>query len=288
MIQTTKIEELLALFLYEHGYLQMPQLGTFHLQDYRPGAEDYPSPVPDDKITFSWNPSEALDEALVAFITARTGKMRVLAIADLRSICDQAKEMLNMRQSYNFSGIGTIKMDTKGMVALLPASLTEHTTITEPRQKSAAPLTKSKARGRKNARLVFIILVLLIAGACAYLFIWHKTGGDNIFTQHQASTPPPATQMPGNDSAAVAMAPDNPDTARGSIHYEVVFETSHKERALYRYQQLTGWGHHIVMHTQDSAIFTLAVPFTTPPADTAAMKDSIQVFYGRPVYIRYQ
>ena len=101
MSETNSLTGLLAFFFYEHGHLSIPNLGRMELSgDSSPQTdENHLHTFPKGSISFIPNPSENLDPELVEYITSRTRKMEALAVADLNSISDVAKEMLNMRQS---------------------------------------------------------------------------------------------------------------------------------------------------------------------------------------------
>lgn len=72
-------------------------------------------------------------------------------------------------------------------------------------------------------------------------------------------------------------------TTRAS--FQVVLENSYRERALRRYADLREWGHDVRMVTNDSQTFKLFIPIDAPLSDTAFHRDSLRVFFGRPVMV---
>lgn len=303
MSETNSLTGLLAFFFYEHRYLSIPELGRMELSgDSSPQTdENHLHTFPKGSISFIPNPSENPDPELVTYITSRTRKMEALAVADLNSISEVAKEMLNMRQSYTFPGIATITPDFKENFIVTPEKLLSaphHLRKQAPvdmfRQnvkEDPLPETGIHSAGAHRTlggTIIAIICVLIVAALVYFLFL-NKGGGasrvaDN--TDKPTMTPRHAIKPVSPDTLAVnRQKPILSDS--GLLNYEVVFEQADSAKAFRRYSQLTNWGHKIILKTTDSVHYSLAVPITGIAADTAHIKDSIRVLYGHPVYIRY-
>lgn len=301
-METNSLTGLLAFFFYEHRYLSIPELGRLELSgDSSPQIDEtHLHTFPKGSISFIPNPSENADPVLVEYITSRTRKMKALAVADLNSISDAAKEMLNMRQSYTFPGIATITPDFRTNFVVTPERL-----LSAPhhpkkpiagemfRQDAEGPLQENQIHStgvhRTFGGAIIVIICVLIVAALVYFLFLNK--GGNI--SHVADNTDKSTMTPHH-----SMKPASPDTVasnvqnptlpdNGLFNYEVVFEQADSARAFRRYSQLTGWGHKIILMTTDSVHYSLAVSVTGIAADTARIKDSIRVLYGHPVYIRY-
>lgn len=303
MSETNSLTGLLAFFFYEHGHLSIPNLGRMELSgDSSPQTdENHLHTFPKGSISFIPNPSENLDPELVEYITSRTRKMEALAVADLNSISDVAKEMLNMRQSYTFPGIATITPDFRQHFIVTPEKLLS--APHHPKKQASADIFRqdvkenplqgneihSAGAHRTFGGAIIVIICVLIVAALVYFLFLNKEGS----TSHMVANTDKSTMTPRHSAK-----PASPDTLasnmkhpalsdNGLLTYEVVFEQADSARAFRRYTQLTGWGHKIILTTTDSVHYSLAVPITGIAADTAHIKDSIRVLYGHPVYIRH-
>ena len=309
MTEGHTLTDLLAIYLYKHKYLSLPKLGRFDVSEQvdlsQPEGVDF-SRIPKDVITFTANPAETTDTKLVRYITDRTRKMQSLAVADLFTLTDQARQMLNIRQPVSFAGIGTLD-NGKGVIAFTPGTYRPEllqgyaeeaylpdfsekpATSVQPTPKAAAAPPAARSMGG----VLIIVVCLAVAGLLLYFMFAHgpqrerfkdvtavdAPGSSDTAAGPAAATPPPA------ESAVPALSSSR---HTGQLHYEVIFEHHvDSQRAFHRYRQLMGWGHTVVMHTTDSVYYSLGIPFTTPAADTAQMKDSIRILYGRPTSIRY-
>lgn len=311
MLETNSLTGLLAFFFYEHKYLSIPDLGRLELSGgASPQMDDsHQHTFPKGSISFILNSSEKPDPELVAYITSRTRKMEALAIADLNSIADAAKEMLNMRQSYTFPGIATITPDFRGNYIITPEKL-----LSAPhhaRKQTAAEMFRqdvkedllqeneihSAGTHRTFGGTIIAIICVLIVAALVYFLFLHKESNASLAVNNASDKAVQERHVPptGQHPSTHADSPSTPSgdvqepsvLGNGLLNYEVVFEEADSARAFRRYDQLTGWGHKIIMKTKDSLHYSLAVPVTGMAADTAAIKDSIRILYGHSVYIRY-
>lgn len=291
MMEENSLTALLTAFFYQHGYLSLPELGSFQVGEGVDLPLDEPKKHQDarNNIRFVKNLKEEVDQELIKFIIERTRKMKSLATADLLTFSDQAKEMLNIGQPVSFEGIGTIKQTLRGGYEFTPgvykANLISgfeenNETLIFPDEVSAMHDTQqpSLSRNRSLGGTLIIFFCLLIVAILIYFLVIFKNKPENKTVTEDA----PASSLTVADTTTT-----EPKLPAGTIHYEVVFEHLERERAFRRYSQLRSWGHPVIMRTSDSVHFTLSIPFTTPPGDTAAMKDSIRILYGHPTTIRY-
>jgi hypothetical protein len=290
MTENNSLTALFTAYFYQYGHLSLPGLGNFQIE------EEVELPLDEPKkhlnnIRFNKNPREDVDPALIKFITERTRKMSALAVADLNTFAEQAREMLNIGQPVSFEGIGTLKQTLQGGYAftpgiyqanLLPGFEENDEALAYPDRPSSLSEVRqpSAMRNRSFGGTLIIFLCLVIVGVLIYFMVIYKSNrSESSSSGEEVTLNPPA---PVSDSQTM-----KPELPPGVIHYEVVFEHLNRDRAFHRYNQLTGWGHKVIMRTRDSVHFTLSIPFTTPAVDTAAMKDSIRILYGHPTSIRY-
>lgn len=303
MTEGSTLADLLTVYLYKNKYLSLPKLGRFDVSEdldlSQPEMVEF-SRIPKDGITFTSNTGEETDTRLVRYITEHTRKMHSLAVADLFTLTDQARQMLNIFQPVSFSGIGTLSKSIKGGIVFTPGAYkaelfekyrenrppsdftkkTVSTIIhTKPGQTASVGVPSSRSMGG----VVIIIICLLVAGVLVYFMLSQRGKEEQLKDVTVADT----TSVP-DSTANRPKQPVAPPVPKGMIHYDVVFEHAvDSARAFHRYNQLTGWGHKVVMRTADSVHYDLAIPFTTPASDTAKSKDSIRILYGRPTTIRY-
>lgn len=290
MIENNSLTALFTTYFYQYGHLSLPGLGNFQI------GEEVELPLDDPKkhlnnIHFNKNPREEVDPILIKFITERTRKMSALAVADLNTFAEQAREMLNIGQPVSFEGIGTLKQALQGgyeftpgiyQANLLPGFEENDEALAYPDRLSSLSEVRqpSMMRNRSFGGTLIIFLCLVIVGVLIYFMVIHKNNSSESSSSDQEVTLNP--RSPAKDSQIT-----KPALPPGVIHYEVVFEHLNRDQAFHRYDQLTGWGHKVIMRTQDSVHFALSIPFTTPAPDTAVMKDSIRILYGHPTTIRY-
>jgi len=287
MFEEHNLTDLLASFFYEKGYVRIPHLGTLRLPEGSVHALDNRHELP-GPVSFEYDPGQQEDPELVDFITDRTRKMRALAVSDLLSLADQAREMLNMGQSYTLRSLATLSPDGRGGFSVVrdksPFQLTPKTKEPAFNTTHKPPVREGRIHStgsRRTAAGVLMTAICIGIGALLVYFLFFHRQSPGTRTPEDSGIPRPAEVEEATGGGADASA-----NADGLLHYEAVFEHAIGERALARYRQLTSWGHQIVLHTDDSVHYSLAIRFTTPATDTTAVKDSIALLYGHPVNIR--
>jgi hypothetical protein len=286
-----KIDHLITQYLFLHKQVYLPSVGLFTLQEAE-GTQAMPM------IHFQ---AQATGDAegLFDFIVERTGKMRVVAIADVQCFCYEITEMLNIHQPFSIKGIGTLWKTLDGQIHFKQEDIqldkkkhTDRTQLTDIslqiHMKDDEPPVKWGTTYAVNYHRLWLagIFVLLITSIIILA---------NSHTRLQMSDPEPASRViesslsPSalDNDANAADAPQPADPSAQKISYLVVFEISDSTRAHKRYDQLTSWGDQIVIFKWDDRRYALASPFTTLPIDTTHAKDSIQVLFGRSVFIQY-
>jgi hypothetical protein len=291
MLEENSLTILLASFFYEHRRLAVAGLGRLMLGEEATPVSDEHGQLrfPGGSIVFIFDPNEKDDPGLIDYITDRSRKMRALAASDVSSVAAAARELLNIGQSYTFTGIAKLMPlgNRKFQVVptpVFPNLLENRGAPVKPAPRTPLPRPPRAARVYSGARSPSMgglaILAICVAAAAVLVYFLFFTG--------RSQTAGSAGQQPAYSSAvADTVAPLGNMENDGLLHYEVIFEHAGRDRALQRYRQLTGWGHDVVLHTSDSVRYTLAIPVATAAADTEAVKDSIRVLYGHPVYIRY-
>lgn len=296
-----KIEQLLVQHFYQHRQITLQGLGTFSLAAdiTLPADGEKDTILPENAISYQYDPKATEDNELISFIVQQTRKIRPLASADLDSYLVLGKQFLNIGKPFVIEGMGMLEKNQLGeyefkqgaysntKIETAPAALKEKDKADE-RMSFAAP--SPRPSGMKPFLRYGLVGVLLIAVAATAWYFLHKRGDSGktaVNTTDTVSTPPPVvvkkdsapvtttvSPVPAKDSAQ-ALAP-----AADGYTFRVVFKvTNNKAAALARMDDLIRRGHQVIMYTTDSVTFKLAEPYKLPLADTAHVRDSLNKFY---------
>jgi hypothetical protein len=300
--------------------MDLPGIGSFILDPAAviPGESDRNPHSPASGISFRNANISVPEDELVRFIQMHTGKMKPLAAADLDFFLTSGKQMLNIGKPFFIEGIGTLLKTKEGKLDFVPG---EYSTarLEEPgpgkretveKKKSTFDDPKPGYEPRTNTirqllLLVGIIVALVVIGWGGYSLYKKNTlpepAVEHIQTAPAAhdsvsahpdtmarvqATPPNAAANPATTSTAVVRAPVTTAILPGMIPYKfVILETTHKGKALRRYNQLLGFQLNIKMEQQDSSHFKLYFPISAPFRDTTHIKDSLADVYAAHVTI---
>ncbi len=306
-----KIATLLTQFLYANKTLDLPGIGTFSLdpaalQDLENSKQRSATL---DGVSFQYKPALKDSPALIQFISARTGKMKALAAADLESHIELAQQFLNIGKPFSFDGIGTLVKTRSGEIEFSPPVIATDRLKELNQPDKSIPASREESsknfesfletpRPALNGKKPVVALILLCGLGLA---IW---GGYTIAT-NAAEELPAHTELtsaeqvlvtgPSEEQSTAAPAP-TPDTtatvmapiaqAAGSS-YKYVLEIAPGKRAFKRYNQLRTnlWDVHL--ETRDSLQYKLYLMLPAANADTTRVMDSLTVMTGKRVYIEY-
>jgi hypothetical protein len=320
-----KLPQLLSQFLYQSRKLDLPGIGSFTLDPAAviPGESDRAAQTPASGISFKNTIVASPDDELIRFIQVHTGKMKPLAAADLDFFLTSGKQMLNIGKHFHLEGIGTLLKNKEGYLDFTPgeystAKLEEPGPGNKERTEKRKPASEEPRPGyehRSNAMRQILLLVGIIGGLIIICWGGYSLYKRNILPEpaepRQAATPPHDTAAARPDSAAgtrmnapngagvtapnpnpanpPAAAPPPPATippiAGQSLYKFIILETTHKGRALRRYNQLLGFQLNIKMEQRDSSHFKLYFPIAANIRDTIHIKDSLADVYAAHVTI---
>ncbi len=253
-------------------------------------------------VVFENNPGIKESPALIDFIAASTGKMRALAAADLDSHLELTRQFLNIGKPFLFEGIGSLVKLQSGIFSFSPGPvITEKIKETTPKEITVAQSAedsptdyKSILYPKKIKRSPAKILALLLLLAGVALAIW---GGYTVYKKTTAKNRENVPPVKNQEETQVVSAKDSGNHQLDSLSslsntmnttlpapgtYKFVIETSGKQRALYRYSLLKGYGLDVRMGTPDSVHYKLFFILPASVADTARMRDSLQIIYTPP------
>lgn len=312
-----KLSILLAQYFYQHKHLNLPSIGSFHL--------DAAVTVPDqsDKnfreflkyVQFTQQPVAKADDALIDYIRAHTGKIRPLAESDLESYLADGKLLLNIGKPFHIEGIGTLHKNKLGIYEFIPGepSMERMETVSEHgrekesekpvvKKKSAFDESYSRIEAHHNRRKSLLIGTLVVIGLA--VIIW---GGYSLYNSHdgkELSTPAQVDTLAGGTDTSsltgggkegttpadsIPVTPAIPGVPAGSYKF-IAETTTRKARALKRHAFLQTLNKDFKLETKDSLTFNITVIIPGTPADTTRLKDSLNAWYygTKPIKVRIE
>jgi len=291
-----KIEQLLVQHFYNNREITLQGMGTFELSpDFvLPMENDKEVVMPENAITFHYNPKATEDDSLINFIVQQTRKIKPLASADLDSYLVLGKQFLNIGKPFKIEGMGILEKNMKGDLEFsqghhtsskmdaAPVALKEKS---EDDDISFAATRPHSGNGRKKVLLVIgAVLLLAMIGWGAWYFLNRKKNNvtaENTEVQPvtQPVTAKDTTQSPPQKKDSV-VTPPVPVTPPETYMFKLVFrETIDKAAAIAKMKDLITRGHKVIMYTSDSVMYKLAEPFKLPLSDTARVRDSLNKYY---------
>ena len=270
-----KLAALLAQYLYAHKRLDLAGIGSFLLDPDAVVGTQHPN---QDKISvidgvsFENNSSLKASPELIDFIALHTGKIRALAAADLDSHLENARQFLNIGKPFLFDGIGSLAKTQSGNFNFNPGQvIIEKLTETVPKEtvttytgeepmgdyKSILYLKKVRKKWKKPLTLTLILAGLALAIWGGYTISHratkaNKTANELVKEETMIMATTDTTVTEKKDS----LAPSTPPTTIAG-NYKFIVEIAGKQRGLYRYGLLKGYGLDIRMETKDSIRFKL-------------------------------
>jgi hypothetical protein len=291
----SRIESLLSEFLYKQGSLNLPAIGVIRCEnalaidnDEDTGAYRF-SP---ESLGFEYAPRTELDDELVTHIARETGKMKSLAASDLQSYLEFGQELINIGKPFHIKGLGVLQKTATQDIEFVPEEDPRSNTErggkpgTETRHHASdvdAPFSYEETTASFLPRNLLwgVGLLLTIIGGYALFKYLRDSGGTSTKGETVVVLQKPDTLQ--TDTASKAASTETGSANPGV--FRVVLENSNRERALSRYADLKEWGHDIRMSTKDSSLFKLYIPIDAPLSDTARHRDSLRIFFGRPVRV---
>ena len=287
-----KIAPLLAQFFYSNKKLDIPGIGSLHLEgDAITMDEKKPELI--QGVTFQNDRTVKESPDLVNFISQHTGKIKALAAADLESFWELSIQFLHIGKSFQIEGIGSFNKLQSGGYSFDPGLLSHD--IIEPEKhaeeknteqavdyKSILYLKKIGQGNWKRPMAIFLFVAGLGAAIWGGYILSRRSGKDELVKQ--PANPSKELVSPYRDSSSQAdIADSSGQFTRANKKdfqvYKFVVETAEKKRALSRFEFLIKNGIAIKMETKDSLIFDLYFLLPVLPQDTSKIKDSLSRFY---------
>ncbi len=297
-----KIEQVLVHYLLRNKKLTLQGIGTFQLEGPIPESDDPDRPVviPENSISFQYDPRAAEDDGLVNFIVIHTRKIKPLASSDLESFLSLGRQFLNIGNPFVLQNLGTLEKLSSGELAFKPGHMVAQKMETQ-KIKSEEPentpeeenLFNDYQQDRKKnsgSKAILAIIALLILGALGWV-VWYYgfSKKSNVETLNSTESVVPVSDssrlkkdsLLANHAVADSSnnAKNNPDAP--STFKIVVRQYRSKDLAVKRLELLKSYRRNVIMYTNDSVIYKLAEPFRLPLSDTTKILDSLKRYYTR-------
>lgn len=308
-------EALLVKYLYQHKQVSLQGFGTVTLGGAIPDADIVQKNrfIPVDGLSFIHNFKANTDEAFTAFYSEQRGKIRPLAISDIESHLQLARQLMNIGKAYELPGLGIFEKQSDGSVILhpgyyaipvddhqpYPSKLKERAEVVEKKRVDPAQVIKTRlseaaveedtdSAGGIKKWIWGIGLVLLVAAGAWYIytqFFGPKASSEQINVQADSA----ALQISSTDSAAaLTPVPSLPTTLDSNSVYQwkAYFRTiDDKAQALAKLKMYKTTKSVVYMDTKDSLRFNFYVVFDSRLTDTARKADSVSKFFAREVVL---
>jgi Tfp pilus assembly protein PilV len=264
-------------------------------------------------VNFTYNKHAGTSQELVAYVAGREHKSKVVIGFDLEAHFDEARQFMNTGKPWVIPGIGQLQMNMNREYELVPQQEEQAAAMERKRViQSSQPSNEyglQRSEGVNNNRAGVILLSLLVIAALGfagyYLYSNQQqaqastTSADTVATQTDTmvSVPSPSNM----NSTTTKTAPPNTSTAQQpaanttttntngamSVRY-VIARTTNTAYAYKRFSQLKSYGIAVSMDSvrrDTSTAYKIYLTKSLTPADTARVKDSLSVYFGKPVRI---
>jgi hypothetical protein len=282
---TVKIEQVLVQQLYSNKKITLQGIGSFSLDGSvsLPVDSERGAVIPENAVSFEYNPKAGEDEALIDAIVQHTKKIKPLASADLDSFLMLGRQFLNIGKPFTIEGLGTLDKAQTGELVFIPGqfitpkieapkALKEN----ETEEKSGLfPDYDSEVRGNSSRTILIILAIVILGGAAwaAWYFFYKKTDQD-VANETQSEQPVTDTTAAKKDTLVT------PAVNNDGYTFKIVFKaTRDKQDALKTFNKFKEYGHKVIMYTADSVVYKVAEAYTLPLSDTTHIKDSLNKFY---------
>ena len=277
-----KLSPLLAQFLLTNKHLNLAGLGKFIIDEA-------------GGIQFQQDITMKEDPELVSFIAERSGKMKSLIAGDLDSNLELARQFLNIGKPYLFEGIGTLSKNKTGNFEFIPGNITstekgkegnEGRDMTSTTENSFTDYEEmfSPRRPKGPAAKKIVTWLVVIAGISLAVYggylVYNRSKNKKITTTTTKQQEPVIAQKDSLPNANDSIPETTKPVADSSGLYRFVIEKALKQRAFYRYNNLQKIKVNVKMDTKDSILFNLFFLLPATPADTARIRDSLQIRYS--------
>lgn len=297
--QTLKIDQVLVHYLLKNKLLTLQGIGTFQLDATIPDSMDPERPIiiPENAITFHYDPKVKEDEGLVDFIVEHTNKIKPLASSDLDSYLSLGRQFLNIGKPLTIPNIGTLEKLNSGELAFQPGELIaqkmephklKHEGVEEEVEEENLFNDYQKERRSDTGKKVFYALLIIIFIGLIGWAIYHFNSNKNEPPESISSTEaivPVTDSAVKKDTTVAPVAIDSNKNKPGFVDTfsfkVVVNEYDNLQAAQSRLATLKSYNRKVILYTDDSIIYKIAETSMRPLSDTTKVLDSFRRYYSR-------
>lgn len=284
-------EQLLVKYLYQHKHVSLQGFGSVTLTATIPDSDliHKNRQIAVEGASFEYNNKALTDEEFVNFFSQQRGKIKPLAISDIESHLQLAKQLMNIGKPYEVEGLGLFALKKDGTMELIPGNYTIPVADnsfqpgrlrerTEQQEKNEAETASNGiSSGFKKGLLIFAVLIAL---GMAGWFIW---------SQFLAVEPESAITNPVEDSIqqanALAALQDSlmQQAQKDSLQWRAYFRSFVGKERVNSLLKLYNQNPDVKVETTDSTNFRLYILLESPVSDTAFKIDSLKKIFLRPI-----
>ncbi len=296
-----KIDQVIVLHLYNNKQVTLQGIGTFRLDPSvsLPADTQKDLVIPENAVSFEYNPKATEDESLIDSIVQHTTKIKPLASSDLDSFLMLGRQFANIGKPFTLEGLGTIDKAQSGQWIFVPGQfvtpkMESPSASKENINEESSGLFNDYNRkpddtGKKILAGVVALTAIALIGWAIYHFLFSNdpvkeesafAGQTSIVADSSIAEADSNSLFDATDTSSFIS-----DTEAGFTFRAVFQTTRNKNAVINRMNKLNSWGHHAVVYTTDSINYKLAELFELPLTDTGRVKDSLSKLYRTPVTI---
>jgi len=266
-------------------------------------------------VSFTYDKHTGTSQELIAYVAEREHTSKVVIGFDLEAYFDEARQFMNTGKPWMIPGIGQLQMNMNREYELVAqqeeqaAALERKRAIQSSHPSNEYGLKRSEGVNSNRAGIILLSLLLLAAlgfGAY-YLYSNQEEAEPATATADTATTQtdtmvsvPPSSSMnntvtatqPLDTTAVQPPATANattPAAGNGAMNVQfVIARTINTAYAYKRFKQLKSYGIDVNMDSvrhDTSTSYKIYLTKSLAPTDTARVKDSLSVYFGKPVRI---
>jgi hypothetical protein len=297
-------------YLLNEGAFSAEHIGEFNVTK----QEGNPAPL----VNFTYNKHAGTSQELIAYVAQREHKSKVVIGFDLEAHFDEARQFINTGKPWVIPGVGQLQMNMNREYELVPqqeeqaAALERKRAIQSSHPSNEFGLQRSDSVNNNRAGIILLSLLVVAAlGFAGYYLYSHQeeVEPNSVVTTDTAATqtdtmvavPPSSnmnstattTQKPSGTSTPQQPAPNTTNSTTTStsgtvsVRY-VIARTTNTAYAYKRFSQLKSYGIAVTMDSvqrDTSTSYKIYLSKSLAPTDTARVKDSLSVYFGKPVRI---
>ena len=297
------VEQLITLFVYQHGEISLQGIGQIRLLDAVPDAEyiQKNKSVPITGIEFKHLKTAATSPDFIRFYATQRGKIASLAENDIEAYLSMAVQFLNIGNPFEIKGLGALAKNKDGVLSLTPGYFLaikaeeamgklKERHVEDPAHQGPGAAYDEEKRNRMSPQtkgILAIVLLVLLVVVGWWMYKAFVATPETASTESLSPVNTDTLVAQQVDSAATAQpAPALPDSLQPR-NWKVIFrETSTVKKAIVLNQfdtlkqQLKT---PVYLETTDSVRFTFYTISSSAVKDTAQLRDSLRRYFKRPV-----